>query len=104
PRRPHRGDPSGAAGEAAPRRGAPSGGTMSNPDRRGQRAPRHPLLAIVMAIIGVILLLPGACAVFFASNMLRDLAGPDLAWVGPLWAICLLISLGGLWLIRKAFR
>jgi hypothetical protein len=75
-------------------------------DQREENLPRPPrnlVLTAVLAIIGVILLLPGLCAIFFASIMLPDLSGPDMVWV-VLWVICLLISVGGVWLIRKTFR
>ena len=60
---------------------------------------RSPAVAVIMVIVGIILLLPGVCSVFFMANMGRD-AGPLVA----LWLICLLISAGGIALIVKAFR
>jgi hypothetical protein len=61
---------------------------------------RHPVLTILMVIGGLILLLPGACAIFFIT-----MGGPggDSALVS-LWFVCFLISAGGVVLIVKAFR
>jgi hypothetical protein len=59
--------------------------------------------AIIMAIFGVILLLPGACAIYF-------MMGPsisDPAWArffGFIWIVCLLISVGGIALLVQASR
>ncbi len=64
---------------------------------------RHPLLTILMVLVGIILLLPGVCAAGFmiAGGLLR---GPDApTWVG-LWAFCFLISAGGAFLLYRAFR
>ena len=62
---------------------------------------RHVALTILMVVIGVILLLPGVCALFF---MIADgFRHPDSLLV-MLWIVCLLISAGGVWLIVKALR
>jgi hypothetical protein len=64
---------------------------------------RHPLLTALMALVGIILLLPGVCAAGFMilGGMMR---GPDaFTWLG-LWAICFLISAGGVLLLYRAFR
>ena len=62
---------------------------------------RNPILIILMVIIGVILLLPGVCALvfMFAGGFPRG----DSSLV-MLWSVSLLISAGGIWLIVKAFR
>jgi hypothetical protein len=52
-------------------------------------------------IFGVILLMPGVCAIFFMVGMGPSSADSALAL---LWAICILIAFGGFWLIRRAFR
>jgi hypothetical protein len=64
---------------------------------------RHPLLTALMAIVGIILLLPGVCAAgFMVAGGLAS--GPDaLTWLG-LWAFCFLISAGGVFLLYRAFR
>ena len=51
-------------------------------------------------ILGVILLLPGACSLgfMFASS------GGDFGTLMPLWLLCLAISFGGVLLIRSALR
>jgi hypothetical protein len=62
---------------------------------------RHFLVIILMVIIGVFLLLPGVCALFFIFA--GGFSGLDFSFV-MLWIACLLISAGGVWLIVKAFR
>jgi len=64
---------------------------------------RHPLITILMAIVGIILLLPGVCAAgFMVAGGLTS--GPDaFTWLG-LWAFCFLISTGGVFLLHRAFR
>jgi hypothetical protein len=62
---------------------------------------RHIVLTILMVIIGVILLLPGVCALVFI--VAGGFSGVDSSLV-LLWVVCLLISAGGIWLIVKAFR
>ena len=62
---------------------------------------RHPVLTILMVIGGLILLLPGACAIFFMT--MGGLGTGDSALVS-LWFVCFLISAGGIALIVKAFR
>jgi hypothetical protein len=62
---------------------------------------RHPLLTILMVVSGIILLLPGVCAVVFIVGM--GSSGADSLFV-LLWAVCLLIAFGGVMLIRQALR
>ena len=62
---------------------------------------RHLILTILMAVVGVILLLPGVCAAGFI--VLGGLRNPDLPIVA-LWLVCLLIGAGGALLLYKAFR
>ena len=62
---------------------------------------RHPVLTILMVIGGLVLLLPGVCAIVFMT-----MGGPgrgDSALVS-LWFVCFLVSAGGVVLIIKAFR
>jgi len=62
---------------------------------------RHIVLTILMVIIGVFLLLPGVCALFFIfAGGFRE---TDSLFV-MLWIASFLISAGGIWLIVKAFR
>ena len=61
---------------------------------------RHPLLTILMVIAGVILLLPGICALAFSGAAFFS----GETWLVILWIFCLLISAVGIWLIVKAFR
>jgi hypothetical protein len=61
---------------------------------------RHPSLTFLMIIGGLILLLPGACAIFFMT-----MGGPSAnSQIVLLWVICFVISAGGVVLIIKAFR
>jgi len=62
---------------------------------------RHPILTILMAVAGVILLLPGVCAAGFI--VLGGLRNPDLSIIS-LWLVCFLIAAGGALLLYKAFR
>jgi lipopolysaccharide export LptBFGC system permease protein LptF len=66
-----------------------------------QTDPRRPVgVTVTMVIFGIILLLPGVCSVVFMAGM--GVSGADP--VVGLWAICFLISLGGVWLLIRAFR
>ena len=61
---------------------------------------RHPVLTVLMVIFGIILVLPGICAVVFMAG---GGTGSDSVLV-LLWAACFLVMLGGIWLLVKAFR
>jgi len=73
------------------------------------RQPRHPILTILMAVAGVILLLPGVCAALVIASGgegYRTPGGPrgfDFSLI-PLWLVCFLISAGGAFLLYRAFR
>jgi hypothetical protein len=62
---------------------------------------RHPFLTILMVLGGLILLLPGVCAIVFMT--MGGLGTGDSALVS-LWFACFLVSAGGVVLIVKAFR
>jgi hypothetical protein len=62
---------------------------------------RHIALTILMVLIGLLLLLPGVCALAFMFS--GPLSSSDSSLV-MLWIVSLLISAGGVWLIVKAFR
>jgi hypothetical protein len=62
---------------------------------------RHIVLTVLMVVIGVLLLLPGVCALVFI--VAGGFSGVDPSLV-LLWIVCLLISAGGVWLIIRAFR
>src|SRR5262245_5062804 len=62
---------------------------------------RHPILTILMAVAGVILLLPGVCAAGFM--VLGGLHNPDPSIIG-LWLVCLMVAAGGALLLYKAFQ
>ena len=63
---------------------------------------RHPMLTVLMVVVGVILLLPGVCAAAFMSDGLPR--GPDALTFYGLWALCFLVSGGGAFLLYRAFR
>ena len=79
-----------------------------------QPARRSQTLTVIMLVLGVLLLLPGACALYFAggflitegADIIRDIrrGDPIMTMVMVLWVICILISLFGIWLIRRARR
>jgi hypothetical protein len=62
---------------------------------------RHIVLTILMVVIGVLLLLPGVCALVFMFA--GGFSGVESSIV-MLWIVSFLISAGGVWLIVKAFR
>ena len=64
---------------------------------------RHPVLTVIMAAVGIILLLPGACAavVMIAGGLPP---GPDASFLYMLWAVCFLVSVGGGFLLYKTFQ
>jgi len=70
---------------------------------------RHPIQIIVMAVAGVILLLPGVCAALVIISggegyrVPGGRSGFDSSLI-PLWAGCFLISAGGAFLLYRAFR
>ena len=72
---------------------APTGDQVSRPRRSGW-------LTALMIIVGIVLLLPGVCALVFAGLM----GGGGGGLLALLWLICLAISVGGIALIAKAIR
>jgi hypothetical protein len=70
------------------------------------RPRRHIAISIIMVLFGIILLLPGFCALVYAIPLVAVFGGrtQDLVGFGMLWAICLLIAFGGVMLLRKAFK
>jgi len=77
---------------------------MSDPGAVPTTQPRYTGGQIAMLVIGVILLLPGLCSLFFLIGMASDLArgDPYIGAVVVLWIICFLISAGGVALIYLA--
>jgi len=71
---------------------------MSDPEPRGYMR-RHPALTFLMVVVGLILLLPGICAIVFMASM-----GSDDPTIVGLWVVCVLIALGGGFLLVSAFR
>ncbi len=67
--------------------------------------PRHRrqlFLTVLMIIGGIILLLPGLCAIVFMT--IGGLSAGQNSTLMSLWVVCLLISAGGVFLLIKAFR
>ena len=70
-----------------------------DPPRPIYRQGRPVVLSIIMVLFGLILLLPGVCAMLFLS-----MSGMGSGGLLLLWLICFAISAGGVMLIVKAFR
>jgi len=64
---------------------------------------RHPILTILMVLVGIIRLLPGRCAAGFMITSGLSRGSDASTWLG-LWALCFLISAGGVFLLYRAFR
>jgi hypothetical protein len=73
---------------------------MSERDQGTQGGRRHVVLTALMVVFGLVLLLPGLCALVFMSGGFSA----DDSLLLMLWAICFLISAGGIWLLVKALR
>ncbi len=67
---------------------------------------RHPAVAALMIIAGVLLLLPGLCSgaflVFFLYADWKLVLTRGEYW--PLWFVCFAVSFGGILLLRSAVR
>jgi uncharacterized membrane protein HdeD (DUF308 family) len=63
--------------------------------------PRDGCLTAIMVIVGIILLLPGLCALIFAAGSLGSRSDSGFA---PLILLGLLVGAGGVALIRFAIR
>ena len=68
-------------------------------------APRRPqglggCLTAVLVVVGIVLLLPGLCSLIFMGLA----GGGGGGVIGLLWAVCLLIGVGGIILIQYAIR
>lgn len=63
-------------------------------------------MRVVAMLFGLILLLPGACALVFAAfsvpEFIHNPSNGDAIPFILLWAVCFAISLGGIFLIRWA--
>jgi hypothetical protein len=78
----------------------------------GASESRATLKTKLLLLIGMLLLLPGLCALLFAGTMflsgpglfIRDIqrGDPILGMVMMFWGMCLLVSLGGFFLVRHA--
>lgn len=81
---------------------------MSAPDAPGPGEPKRglDLGPAILILVGVVLLLPGACAVFSMIGMApMVLSDPWLfLLMGVLWAFCFAVGYGGLKLIQRARR
>jgi hypothetical protein len=65
---------------------------------------RNPFLTVLMVILGVILLLPGVCAVLFLMAMGSESLTHGDFGIYALYLVCFLVAFGGAMLIRQAFR
>lgn len=74
-------------------------GPSGDADRLPPSPRRHPLLTVLMVIIGIILLLPGVCSLIFLG-----LAGSGSGELWGLWMVCFVISFGGIALLIAAAR
>jgi hypothetical protein len=87
---------------------------MSEPQSPpGSNEPRNPVATALMIIVGVVLLLPGLCSLYFLveSPVFRRLPA-NLAFDDPitlltgsiwlLWIVCFLVAIGGVLLLRAA--
>ena len=63
--------------------------------------PRSGCLTALMVMVGIVLLLPGFCAIIFAVSSLGD---PNFGNLLPVIVISLLIAFGGVMLLRAARR
>jgi hypothetical protein len=75
---------------------------MSDPQPQARRTPTW--LSVLMILLGVILLLPGACAAFFVVAFTAEPTGPFDSVLIQLWLGCFAISAGGIALIWLAVR
>ena len=77
---------------------------MSTPDNPPPARRRYSAGQIALIVIGIILLLPGACAAFFVIGMAREirLSDPIAQMILTLWAICFAIAAVGIVLIVVA--
>lgn len=77
---------------------------MPDPETPSDAARGPRIWAVILAVLGGLMLLPGACGVFFAAVMLSDIDDPfnDVAvWFSVPGMI---IGLVGLFLLRWAMR
>jgi hypothetical protein len=86
----------------------------SAPDPQDARQGRHPAVTALLVIVGIILLLPGLCTLYFARELTRHnglSALLDLFKGGSIanllllcWGVSLVLTLLGAWLLRRAWR
>jgi hypothetical protein len=66
--------------------------------------PRYTGLQIAMTVVGVILLLPGLCSLFFMVSMASEIrtSDPIVQMVISVWVVCFFVSSIGIALIHVA--
>jgi hypothetical protein len=84
----------------------PRGGAGPAPGKRKSAA------AVPIIIIGIVLLLPGLCSLYFVTSFaitephnlfkFSDPGVPRAIWI--LWGICFLVAIGGTLLLRLGWR
>lgn len=64
------------------------------------------MLRVLAILFGIVLMLPGLCALGSIVVFARDLEhmGPDAVMILALWFVCFAISFGGVMLIRRGGR
>ena len=67
------------------------------PRRPTGKSGSHGCLSVILALIGIILLLPGICSVIYMTLVLRP--GVDPGGLGTIWAMTFLVAAGGIALI-----
>ena len=70
------------------------------PRRPAGKSGSHGCLSVILALIGIILLLPGICSVIFMTSVLRP--GVDPGGLASIWAMTFLVAAGGIVLIAWA--
>ena len=73
------------------------------PDPGGVPPPRHGCLTALMVVVGIILLLPGLCALIFGVGSLTSRGGFDSGFV-PFILVGLMVGAVGVLMIRWAIR
>ena len=65
---------------------------------------RNPWVTALLILIGIVLLLPGLCSLFFAAILISSGGPGGNADLLPLWIFCFLVGVGGVALIVFAIR
>jgi hypothetical protein len=79
---------------------------MSAPETPGPAEPEPPKGSALLLLVGIVLLLPGICAVYSALGLVPMFWNEPSAIVplAALWVVCGLIAYGGIKLIGRSTR